>query len=78
MTDCGFSCFLPVCALPLVERRRAPGAVLLAAYSGGAGHVVVGHCGRLHRLQGLVGRVAAAACGKTKSKSKEKHDVNSV
>lgn len=55
---------VPVCALPLVERRRASGAVLLAvlaAQSGGAGHVVVGHCGRLHRLQGLVGRVASAA-----------------
>lgn len=59
-----FFLILPVSALPLVERRRAPGAVLLAmlaAYSGGAGHVVVGHGGRLHRLQGLVGCVASAA-----------------
>ena len=52
--------FLPVCALPLVERRRAPGAVLLAvlvAQPSGARHVVVGHRRRLHRLQSLVGRV---------------------
>lgn len=46
-------------ALPLVERRRAPGAAL-AAQPGGAGHVVVGHRGRLDGLQGLVGRVAPA------------------
>lgn len=66
MTDCQASSFfyLPVCALPLVERRSASGAVLLpvqAAESGGAGHVVIGHRGRLHRLQGLVGCVTSAA-----------------
>lgn len=56
-------CDLPVCALPLVERRCASGAVLavLAAQSGGAGHVVVRHRRWLHRLQGLEGRVASAA-----------------
>lgn len=54
---------LPVCALPLVERRRASGAVLavLAAKPGRAGHVVIRHRRRLHRLQGLEGRVASAA-----------------
>lgn len=61
---CARSLFhLPVCALPLVERRRASGAVLavLAAQSGRAGHVVVRHRRWLHRLQGLEGRVASAA-----------------
>lgn len=56
-----------MCALPLVERRRTSGAVLLAvlaAQSGGAGHVVVGHCGWLHRFQSLVGRVASAVVRK--------------
>lgn len=55
---------VPVCSLPLVQRRRAPGAVLLpvlAAQPGGAGHVVVGHRGRLHGLQGLEVCVASAA-----------------
>lgn len=50
-------------ALPLVERGRASGAVLLAVLAAEprrAGHVVVGHRGRLHRLQGFVGRVAPA------------------
>lgn len=70
-----FSCVdssrLPVCALPLVERRRASGAVLLAllaAESRRAGHVVVGHRGRLHRLQGFVRRVASAASQRNKIK----------
>ena len=71
-------------ALPLVERRRASGAVLLAvlaAQSGGAGHVVVGNRGRFYRLQGLVGRVASAAVGgKEKnmyiSKSESKTTMN--
>ena len=48
---------VPVRALSLVDGGRAAGAVLVAE-PGGAGHVVVGHRGRLHRLQGLVGRVA--------------------
>lgn len=59
-----------MCALPLVERRRAAGAVLravLAAQSGGAGHVVVGHRRRLHRLQGLKGRVAPAEAEKSQT-----------
>lgn len=42
---------------PLVERRCACGAVL-AAQSGRARHVVVGHHWRLHWLQGLIGSVA--------------------
>lgn len=56
-----------MCSLPLVERGGAPGAVLLllllpvlAAQPGGAGHVVVGHRGRLHRLQRLQVGVASA------------------
>jgi len=49
---------VPVCALSLVEGGRASGTVVLAAQPGRAGHVVVGHRGWLHRLQGLVGRVA--------------------
>ena len=44
-------------ALSLVDGGRAAGAVLVAE-PGGAGHVVVGHRRRFHRLQGLVGRVA--------------------
>lgn len=51
-------------SLPLVQGRRAPGAVLLpvlAAQPGGARHVVVGHRRRLHRLQGLEVCVASAA-----------------
>lgn len=56
---------VPVCALPLAERRRASRAVL-GAQAGGAGHVVVGHRGRLHGLQGLVGRVASVQQGKGK------------
>lgn len=58
----GSSC-IPVCALPLVEGCSASRAVLLlpvlTAQPGGAGHVVVGHRGRLHRLQGLEGGVAS-------------------
>lgn len=53
-----------MCSLPLVQRRRAPGAVLLpvlAAQSGGARHVVVGDRWRLHGLQGLEVCVASAA-----------------
>lgn len=64
---------LPVCALPLVERRCASWAVLLpvlAAQSGWAGHIVVGHRGRLHRLQGLVGRVASVAEAANSDQSK--------
>ena len=44
-------------ALPLVDGGRAAGAVLVAEPCG-AGHIVVGHRWRFHRLQGLVGRVA--------------------
>lgn len=62
-------------ALPLVERRRASGAVLLAvlaAQAGGAGHVVVGHRGRFYRLQGLIGRVASAAEGENNQQTETK------
>lgn len=53
---------LPVRSLPLVERCCASRAVLLpvlTAQPGGAGHVVIGHRGRLHRLQSLEGGVAS-------------------
>lgn len=47
---------LPVGPGPLVERGCACGAVL-AAQSGRARHVVIGHHWGLHWLQGLVGSV---------------------
>lgn len=70
---------VPVRALPLAERGRAPGAVLLpvlAAQTGGAGHVVVGHRGRLHRLQRLEVGVASAEVQETKPGCVQRSGVN--
>lgn len=63
-------------SLPLVQGRRAPGAVLLpvlATQAGGARHVVVGHRRRFHRLQGLEVCVAPADVFRDKAERHQSH-----